>query len=92
MVTKVFAIQDVKSEMFHTPFFYPHNGQALRAFTELVRDGQSMVSKYPGDFKLVWIGTFDDASGKLVASDMVTLGFGTDFVASDTVVPLSKVS
>lgn len=79
---KVFAIYDVKAELYGVPFFMPARGQAIRAFMDLVNDGQSQISRYPGDFKLVQIGTFDDLSGALEASAVVeTLGFGSDFKA-----------
>ncbi|AXH78155.1 MAG: nonstructural protein [Microviridae sp.] len=70
MDIKVFSIMDVKAQVYSNPFFMPHTGMATRAFADLVNDGQSNVSKHPGDFTLYQIGTFDDVTGKLVGLDV----------------------
>lgn len=81
MILKAFAIYDVKGEVYNTPFFFGANGQAIRAFKDLANDKQTTVGRHPGDFKLMVIGTFDDNSGELVASDeVVSLGFATDYI------------
>lgn len=80
MITKVYSIFDVKTDAFTTPFFAPANGAAMRSFKDLVNDKQSVPGRYPGDFKLVRIGEFDDVSGVLVPCTPESLGFGTDFV------------
>lgn len=80
MILKVFSVLDTKADAFQTPFFMPSTGQAVRAFKDLSNDGQSLVSRHPGDFVLCCIGTFDDVTARLVSYDQVEkLGFGTDY-------------
>lgn len=65
MLQRSYAIKDLKAGMFNTPFFQPTHGAAERAFQELVNDSQSFVSKYPGDYDLYYLGTYDDLTGAL---------------------------
>lgn len=93
MMLKAFAIFDIKSETYNTPFFFPATGQAVRAFKDLVNDRQTTVGRHPGDFKLCCVGVFDDSLGVFDSnSPVVSLGFGTDYVERDNVmVSLGKV-
>jgi len=63
MRLKAFTIRDSKGEVFNTPFFQKTHGEAERSFMELTRDPKSMVSKYPDDFDLYYIGEYDDQTG-----------------------------
>lgn len=63
MVTKCFSVLDSKASVFGTPFFSATAGSALRMFTDLVNDKNSIVSRHPEDFSLYVIGEFDDSTG-----------------------------
>lgn len=63
MELKAFSIRDQKSEVFNTPFFQKTHGEAERSFRELVQDPKSMVSKYPDDYDLYYLGTYNDQNG-----------------------------
>lgn len=65
MKQQVYSILDVKSSVFSQPFFMVSKGVALRNFGDLVNDPQTTISKHPSDFKLYFIGEFDDNSGGL---------------------------
>lgn len=79
MITKVYSILDVKGDLYNVPFFAPTNGIALRQFTDLVNDKNSVPGRHPADFKLVQVGEFDDQSGQLIPCEMVSLGFGSEY-------------
>lgn len=76
---KVYSIRDAKIESYGPPFFCRAKGEAIRMFQDLLNDGQSLPSKYPGDFDLYEIGTYDDATGVLAAVPHVACGKGLDF-------------
>lgn len=82
----MFAIFDNKSDAFNTPFFMAARGQAVRAFTDLVNDGQSSISKHPEDYKLCFLGEFNVLDAEFVPSGVVSLGFGSDFVERKSIV------
>jgi len=66
MVTLVFSLYDSKAKSFGPPFFLHQRGQAIRALGDLVKDGQSMVSRHPEDFVLYHIGEFNDSTGEYI--------------------------
>lgn len=69
MILKVFSIRDAKGEVFHTPFFKRHHGEAERDFMALVRDPKSQLHQFPDDFDLYFIGEYDDQTGVFKSLD-----------------------
>ncbi|QXP08637.1 MAG: nonstructural protein [Arizlama microvirus] len=88
MNLRMFSIYDIKAESFMTPFFFPANGQAVRAFSDLANDKNTLVGRHPSDYKLCYIGDFDDDSAEFLPSGVISLGFATDFVERSSVIPL----
>lgn len=83
MLTKAFSVYDSKAHSFGVPFFMPSVGAAVRAFSDLAQDVNSMVNRHPGDFVLYEIGGFEDSKGVLnPISPHVHLGVGSDFVSA----------
>ncbi|AXH78146.1 MAG: nonstructural protein [Microviridae sp.] len=82
MVLNAYSIYDVKAANYRTPFFCSTNGMATRMFSDLAADQQSIVFKHPDDFKLYFIGTFDDYSGELDRVNVPEfLATASDFMA-----------
>lgn len=71
MIVQIFSIYDIKSKTFGQPFFSQTEGTARRSFQDLANDPQSQVNKYPDDFTLFLIGSFDDDDAELLAIDGV---------------------
>ncbi len=69
METKLFSIRDTKGEIYNQPFFKFTHGEAERYFREVKADEKSLVNKYPEDFDLYFIGSFDSQTGILKGSD-----------------------
>lgn len=80
MLMRMFAVFDVKSDSFSVPFFKGTVGQALRDFADLANNRDSTVGRHPEDFKLVFLGEFDDNQGVVRAVEHTSLGFATDHV------------
>lgn len=84
----MFSVLDVKSKLYSNPWFMSANGEAIRAFRDLADDPKTTVGRYPGEFELWRLGTFDDESG-VVSMDAVSLGFADEFKAlSKSAVPV----
>lgn len=64
----IFSVKDVKSGSFFPPFHSLTHGTAERQFSVNVNDDHpnNMLRKYPADFELWCVGTYDDVSGDLV--------------------------
>jgi len=69
MQLQVFTIRDSKSESFGTPFFQKSKGEAIRTLQELTKEQKSLISKYPEDFDLYYVGQYDDQTGKIQPLD-----------------------
>lgn len=80
---KMFAVLDVKANAFSPPFTAHTTGLATRMFTDAANDPNSTINKYPSDFRLGLIGTFDDNNGQLAAETITWLGFATDYIRND---------
>lgn len=63
MILKAFSLLDQKVGTFSPPFFVAHIGQAIRMVTEVGQDLNTTVGRYPSDFALCEVGTFDDTAG-----------------------------
>lgn len=56
----VFSIHDSAAECFKPPWCAPSKGIALRTFSDLANTEGNDISRYPRDFTLFELGTFDD--------------------------------
>jgi len=88
MILEAYSLLDMKAGAFATPFFMLHDAQAIRAVTELGQDLATTVGRYPSDFALCSIGTFDDASGVLTPTGIINLGTVTGFLPPKPAMPL----
>ena len=67
---QIFAVKDKQVDAFLQPFFSPTLGAALRSLMEVVNDPQHTFAKYPADYILYTLGTFDDTNGVITAADI----------------------
>jgi len=65
MLHNAYSIRDTVSEIFAAPFFVPSDGVAKRFLSELVVNPNSDIGKYPKDFMLYRVGTYDTETAKL---------------------------
>lgn len=69
MQLKMFSIRDAKAEAFNNPFFKHTHGEAERDFHQACQDDKSMLNKYPEDYDLYFVGTYDTNTGQIVPLD-----------------------
>lgn len=63
---QAYAIKDIKSGLFsNNPFFLQSNGLAIRSFATACEDEKTDFNKYPEDFSLYHIGTYDSQTAEL---------------------------
>lgn len=67
MKQKIFAPFDSKLQVWMTPMFFQHSGQAERLWKDLCNEPNSTLSKYPQDFTLYQIGEYDDETAQLTS-------------------------
>lgn len=72
-VIKMYSVYDKKAGSYQTPFFQPSDGVATRAFQEAISDKNSLFSKYPDDFSLFFVASFNVLDGSLSFLEKPTL-------------------
>jgi hypothetical protein len=65
MKLQVYAVYDTKAEAFGQPFFMNADGIAVRSFIEACKNENGEFIKYPNDFTMYQIGTYDDSNACL---------------------------
>lgn len=60
MLFKVFALYDSGISTWLPPIYLRNTGEAIRQVTDGVNNPDSKLHKYPGDYTLFEIGTWDD--------------------------------
>lgn len=80
----VFSIQDTKSQTFNPPFYQKKTEEALRTFSKICNDPQSMLSQFPEDFVLHLIGTFDDETGNIIPQPITTLATASQYAKKES--------
>lgn len=59
----IYSIFDKTAKQFGLPFFQINDETAIRMFSNLVNDKDSMLNKNPDDYTLFRLGEFDADSG-----------------------------
>ncbi len=65
MTTRMFSIYDIKTEIYHPPLFSLTVGAALRTFVGVFNSDDFEFGRFPDDFRIFELGTFDDVTGLL---------------------------
>lgn len=64
MKLEVFTLFDAATKLYGHPFYSVSAGDACRSFQAACADPNSKLSKFPKDFALFHIATYDDASAQ----------------------------
>lgn len=92
MNLRMFAIFDIKAEVFSAPFFMSTAGEAVRAFKDLVNDPNTTIGRHPEDYRLMCLGTWNNGTGLFEATQQDSFGFGSDYKdLPSSAVPLGLV-
>ena len=84
MELKVYSVYDSKTQAYMSPWFARSRGEAIRSFTEAVNDPKSMFHKYPADFTMFELGTWDDQAGTVTLDETKqNIGLATHFKRVD---------
>lgn len=86
MLLKIFTVYDSKVESYMNPFFCKSVGEALRSFQEIANDKNHQIGKYPADFTLFEIGTYNDENGRIEMFDALkSIGLALEYVRQEPV-------
>lgn len=78
---KLYSVHDMKAGYYSSPVVHRSNGEAIRAFETSCKDPNLMLNKFPADFTLAILGTYDVDTGTIVPYDKITpLVNGADYL------------
>lgn len=63
MKQNIYAIRDVKVQSYMRPFPGNHVEEVKRSVAQACLDPETSLAKYPQDYELFFIGSFDDEKG-----------------------------
>jgi len=69
MQHELYSVKDVKAEVFTPPVMSHNLGTMCRSLMVALGDPGHQFARYPEDFVLFHLGTFDDANGHIVLMD-----------------------
>lgn len=82
MLMRMYGIFDLKSGSYGPPHFAASDDVAIRNAARLAFDEASMVAFAPSDFRLDFLGTFDDGLGTFESVSATPLGLLSQFKAA----------
>lgn len=65
MKVKLFAVLDSASGVYDGPVPAQSELVAMRNFSDLAKNPESVVGKHPADFSLWYVGVWNDATGEI---------------------------
>lgn len=70
LVFNVYSVRDLKAETYSQPFFSPNDGTAMRAFSDGLRDPQTVMARHPEDYALFRVGVWNTDNGAIAGTDV----------------------
>lgn len=67
------AVRDAKVSCFMRPWVARSEGEAIRAFADLVNEPGHDLNKHPEDYTLFQVGKFDDQTGEVSDATCVSV-------------------
>ena len=63
MNLRMYSVFDCKAAAYTQPFFMVNDAVAVRAMLDVLADKNHQWAAHPGDYRLVFVGEFDDHIG-----------------------------
>jgi len=79
MMTEIFSVYDAAAARYIDPFPAPTVDFAIRAFREGCADPEHMFCKFPEDYALYHIGSFDTERGVIKNIEGVKIAMASNF-------------
>lgn len=62
----LYAVFDSAVGTFAPPMALRSRGEAIRSFTDACKDPQSVLARHPSQFRLFYLGEYDDSTADFV--------------------------
>ncbi len=81
MLMQIYSIYDTAVGAYMRPFVSQADGDATRAFSDLIGDAEHPVGRHPEDYSLFRLGGFNDQDGKVIGDGPECLCTGMEMIA-----------
>lgn len=78
-MSEMFSVQDLVAEQWLEPFFAPTVDAAIRSFKEACTRPDHQFAKFPEDYVLYRVGTFDGRSGEVIGEGPAKIAMASSF-------------
>lgn len=78
----IVSVKDLKVGAMNIMTFKTE-GEAIRAFGEVVSDEKTQLNKYPEDFVLLVTGEFNEDTGEITATPPKVIATGSQFIKKE---------
>jgi len=72
-MAKIYCVRDRKSNSYWKPVYDRDHVMAIRSFEDTCKQSESLLHKWPNDFELMYLGEFDEVTGKFTVLDVPTV-------------------
>ncbi|UDN67605.1 nonstructural protein [robinz microvirus RP_71] len=81
MIYQVIATRDIVANVYSTPMFVPHIGQAIRSFGDECqrKEKGNILAEHPEDFELYLLGTYNDEIAEFDTTTRHQLAVGANY-------------
>lgn len=79
MIMHMFSVYDEKASTFCAPFFSVNADVAIRDFAYAANDLSTDIGRYPIDYTIYHIGTFDTETAVVLSTQPKNLGMASNF-------------
>lgn len=94
MKYNLYSVEDVKAARFNPPFTADTHVDAIRAFAKPCQNPESLWNQYPTDYRLMFIGTFDNITGEVKSQNGTFISSALDHqpkpTAQNVAVPMEN--
>lgn len=84
MKNEVFAVLDKRTGTYKAPLYFPHKVEAIRFLEGIANNPQSDLGRWPLDYQVNKLGTFDTSTGRHEDSEIEEVCQIVDLIKKDT--------
>lgn len=88
----MYSIRDEKAVCSYEPQIFKTQVDAIRFFDQAIQNKNTMINKYPDDFTLYKIGTFDERTGVIVDAKVEKIVTATEIIRMKEATDVNKNS
>ncbi len=79
MIAEMFTVFDMAAQQYLEPFMQPTIEAAIRVFRQACENPEHQFGKFPEDYVMYKVGTFDGSTGEVVGCEMTKVAMAVSY-------------